>query len=364
MNNNFGIIELYCGASGKIGFYNNQELGICKAMSKLGYKCFVFYPDIENKTISEEEYGETIVVRCPAIHIGVHSFYDWNILKKYDIAYAQIDSDNQFFASSVIKHCVDSNINYYNYIGTIKSDSDSPIKRLISSIILKRNLKFYKESKCFAKTKQVRSELTNKGIKDAEIVHVGLDLSLIPEIHKDKNKLKKELNITADKKVLLFVGRMENYKRPFDIFNVFRKLDNNYYGIMIGTGSLSEEIDGVINNEFNRRIIRIDRIENKKIHQYYKVSDFFLNFNEKEIFGMSMLEAMNQGCNVIAVRSPGAEEIINDKKTGFLVSNVNEMIDIINNGARLDEKTMKQSIIDDFSWDSSVKHFDDYLKAQ
>ena len=360
MSKNFGIVELYCGASGKIGFYNNQELGITKAMAKLGYKCFVFYPDIESKTISEELHEGVTVVRCPAKHIGVHSFYDWNILKQYNINYAQIDSDNQLFAPDVIRFCENNNILTYNYIGTIRTDSNIKLKNLLSKVLIKRNLDCYKKTKCFVKTKQLQREMKEYGI-ESEIVHVGLDLSLIPDISEDKKTLKKELGIPEDKDILLFVGRLEQYKRPFDMFKIMSKVDDKFFGIMIGTGTLSSEIDNTIQKEFKEKMIRIDKVENKKIHQYYKMSECFLNFNEKEIFGMSMLEATYQGCNVIAIRSPGAEEIINDNYSGYLVNGLDEMLGIITANRKLDPDNMKNEIINGFSWENSVVKFDEYL---
>ena len=360
MYNNFAIIELYCGASGKIGFYNNQELGITKGMTKLGYKCYVFYPDIESKTISEEQHEDVTVVRCPAKHIGVHSFYDWNILKQYNINYAQIDSDNQLFAPDVIRFCENNNIIIYNYIGTIKTDSNNKIKNLFSKILIKRNLDCYKKTKCFVKTKQLQKEMKECGV-ESDIVHVGLDFSLIPEIKEDKKTLKKKLGIPENKDILLFVGRMELYKRPFDMFQIMRKVDDRYFGIMIGTGSLSLEIDSRIQKEFKDKIIRIDKVENKQIHQYYKISEYFLNFNEKEIFGMSMLEATYQGCNVIAIRSPGAEEIINNNYSGYLVDSIDEMSEIIANNKKLNSGNMKNEIINGFSWDKNILKFNEAL---
>ena len=79
---------------------------------------------------------------------------------------------------------------------------------------------------------------------------------------------------------------------------------------------------------------------------------------------MSMLEAMNQNCDVIAIRSPGAEEIIDDKKAGFLVSDENEMIDIINEQKHCDPQYLKKHIIENYTWDQSVKAFDSYLNQE
>lgn len=360
--NNFAIVELYCGQSGKIGFYNNQELGICKAMKKHGFNCFVFYPDTAIKDYIEEVYDGITVVRCPAKSIGVHGHYDWNVLKKYDIDYAQIDGDNQMYVGEVSDYCDANSIRYYYYLGTISSDSHNPIKKIVSSFITSKNISYYRKHKCFVKTKQLYDELKDNDINDVEIVNVGLDLSVIPDINEDKNELRKQLNLPLDKKILLFVGRMEDYKRPMEMFEIIDELDDNYYSVMIGDGSLSSDIDSLISTKYNGRVTHIKRIDNKDIHRYFKASDYFLNLNDKEIFGMSMLEAMNQGCDVVAIRSPGASEIIDDN-SGFIVNDLKEMIDIIKNDEHKNSNQMKNRILDCFSWDRNIIKFVEYLKG-
>ena len=362
MNNRFAIVELYCGDSGKIGFYNSQELGITKAMTKLGYQCFVFYPDPSLVEIKEETKEDVTVVKVPAKKIGVHGFYDPAVLKKYQIHYAQIDSDNQMNAPKMIRYCMKQGIKFYNYMGTLGSDSDKWAKKLLSSLLIRNNIRYYKKTKCFVKTKQVFDTAKKEGIDDVQIVHVGLDFSLIPEIKQDRDLIRQELDIPENKKILLFVGRLDPYKRPMQMIEVMRKLDDGYYGVMIGTGSLSEEINKSIKeNNLSDRIKRIEKIENSKIHKFYKAADYFLNFNEKEIFGMSMLEAMYQGCNVIAIASPGACEIISDE-SGYVVDDIDQMLKIIEKGEKKSDEIVCQRITDHFSWDSSAKSFDEYLK--
>lgn len=364
MNNRFAIVELYCGDSGKIGFYNSQELGITKAMTKLGYQCFVFYPDASLAEINEETIEGTTIVRVPAKKIGVHGFYEPTVLKEYHIDFAQIDSDNQMNAPKMIRYCMKQGIKFYNYMGTLGSDSDKWTKKLLSSLLIRNNIRYYEKSKCFVKTKRVFDAAKKEGIDDVQIVHVGLDFSLIPEIEKDCDSIRRELGIPENRKILLFVGRLDPYKRPMQMIEVMRKLDDGYYGVMIGTGSLSEEINRSIKeNNLSSRIKRIEKIENSKIHKFYKAADYFLNFNEKEIFGMSMLEAMYQGCNVIAIASPGACEIISEE-SGYVVDGIDQMAQIIEKSERKDERIIRQRIIDHFSWDSSAKIFDEYLKGE
>ena len=44
---NWAILELYCGESGKAGYYNSQELGLARALKKYGIHVTIVYPDKE-----------------------------------------------------------------------------------------------------------------------------------------------------------------------------------------------------------------------------------------------------------------------------------------------------------------------------
>ena len=39
------ILELYCGKSGKSGYYNSQEIGLAKAYAGMGHNVFVVLPN-------------------------------------------------------------------------------------------------------------------------------------------------------------------------------------------------------------------------------------------------------------------------------------------------------------------------------
>ncbi len=190
----FAITVLYCGASGQKGFYNSQELGLARAMKPLGYEPVVFYPDKDRKQPQEETTPDGIpVVRVPAKSLGVHGWYDWNILLKYGVKAVQIGSDNQLFAPELIRFCERNGIRVYNYIGTTVSDSHNPVKSLLMGLLYRRNLRAYRKTKCFAKTPAVAKQLEGHGITDVEVAPVGLDLSVIPEVTESKKALREKL---------------------------------------------------------------------------------------------------------------------------------------------------------------------------
>ena len=60
--------------------------------------------------------------------------------------------------------------------------------------------------------------------------------------------------------------------------------------------------------------------------EIYSVADIFINTNDKEIYGMSILEAMYCGCPVVAKRAPGPEFIVDNGQTGYVIDNYNKQI--------------------------------------
>lgn len=363
----FGFIQLYCGGSGKIGFYNNQVLGLAKAMKKRNYDCYIFSPDTQTDSITEEKVEDNItIIHTPAKAWGVHGRYPLQILSEYGIQFAQLESDTQMYVPIVLKYCKKNHIPVYNYIGTLESDTHNPIKKAIMGMLCFRNILSYRRSICFAKTEEVKNRMLAKKIKDVIVAPVGLDFSIIPQVQENQQEIRKKLRIPEQSKVLLFVGRLEEYKRPFEMLTVMKKLGEGYYGIMIGQGKLSDEVKSRIETMgLMDRIDVIDRIPNTEIHKYYVASDYLLNFNEQEIFGMTILEAMYQGTSVIAVKAPGPENIIENQKTGFLVTHsdkmIDEMVELIQKDKKLQPELIREEIKKRFSWDVMAGIVDEWI---
>ena len=361
-----GIVELYCGASGKKGFYNSQEIGLAKAMKELGYDIYIFYPQRDITEPKVENIEQKIqIINMPATVFGVHSKYDWRILLKYQIDIVQMGSDNQLFAPEAIKFCGKHQIPVYCYIGTTESDSKNILKKTLLNILHKRTVRIYKKHKCFAKTRVVKDKMDKQGIKNVEIAPVGLDLEIIPAIHKTKAELRCKLKIPENKTTLIFVGRMDGYKRPVKAIELMNSLGKDYYLTMIGTGTLDRQVEEEISRSpYKSNIQRIKRIPNDEIHQYYAASDFFVNFNSDEIFGMSILEAMYQGCTVLACHAPGPDYIIENGSSGYLVDNEDDMKEIILSSAKLDKDNMKRRVTEKFVWEWTARKFDGWIREQ
>lgn len=353
------LLELYCGKSGKLGFYNSQSLGLAKAYSALGHEVYVIRPDKENDRIVSQKFAEKIMlVNVPAKTFGVHSFYELNFLLDYKIDLVHLNADNQANVPKVIRFCEQNNILVYNYVGTVYSDTENKIKRAFTDYFSKRNIRCFRKSKTFVKTETVMKELQKHGVENCKVVPVGLDFDIIPEIKESKAEIRKKLGLQEDKTVLLYVGRLSTYKRPLDALELLRKMGNKYFLIAIGNGELQEDfIKKTGQFGLESQVKYIEAVPNSDIHYYYRASDCFVNFNPQEIFGMSILEALYQECPVVAKHAPGPDSIVTDSECGYLCDTIEEMCECI---GKIDSSMGvrgKCRVKNKFSWTAASKAF-------
>lgn len=370
-----GIVRLYLGESGKIGYYNSQELGLAKSLEKLGVYSTVFFlvDKRYEKELSAKKISEKItIVYVPAYKLFNHGICSPKFLKNYDLDIVHLLSDNQIMVPKFNRFCNKNKICIYNYVGAIESDSENIYKKKLIDIISKKNIREYKKSNIIAKTVYVKDKLISLGVYKCEVINVGLDLEVIKKIDANKHELRKKLGIEADRKIILFVGRLEEYKNPFKSIELLKNLirkDKKYFMIIIGDGNLKNKFIKCLElNGLKQYVMYIEKIENKFIHEYYKLSDFFINFNKNEIFGMSILEAMNQECKVIAINAPGPNEIIKHNLNGFLMKDfdmekwsqiIEKNIENIYIG-----KEAKKSVIKNFDWDNIAKKYLKIINAR
>ena len=353
------ILDLYFGQSGKLGFYNSQAIGLAKAFADLGHEVIIARPEKGKSAMNIQPFNEKIkILTVPAKTLGVHSFYDLKFLLDYKVDLVHLNSDNQAYAPSVIRFCKKHQIRLYNYVGTLYSDTENKIKKMFMNYFSVRNLRYYKKSNTFVKTDTVLKQMHEKGVLNAKVVPVGLDIDIIPEITESKESLRTKLDLPVGKKILLYVGRLADYKKPMDALEILDKLSKEYFLVVIGNGELKEAfLEKMDSKGLKDSVKYIESIPNAEIHKYYKAADCFVNFNPQEIFGMSILEAAYQECPVVAKHAPGPDTIVAEGKTGFLCDTLEQMCECIQKVDATMGTAGKRRIEEKFSWESASKAF-------
>ena len=314
-----GIPQLYCGASGQKGAYNRQEVGLARAFASLGCRAVAVYPDPSLRAPKIEDLEPMVrVLYLPAFALGDHALYkSWQPLLDERVAAVHVMGDNSLGVPGLYRFCKKHGIFFYSQLGALKSASDSAAVRFLMDLLLRRNLAVYRRTPTFAKTPAAAAELKSLGVPCAGVMPVGLDTAIIPMIPGEKADIRAELGLDPAARYLLFVGRIDPYKRPLALVPLMQALGRSWRLIVIGQGSQAAALDAAL-APLGARYQRIPRLPNTAVHAYYHACDVFVNLNDREIFGMSLLEAMYAGCPPVARRAPGPELILEDGVSGLL----------------------------------------------
>lgn len=345
--------------------YNLQDVGLGKAFAELGHATNVIRLEKRVSPDVVERYNNLLTIS----HFNVFAIGGNSIgIGKYlpsDIDVMICFSDIQISFFQVYRHCKKNNIVLIPYVGVLTSHSTNPIKRFFMHMVEKRNLKLYRALEVCAKTESVKKELVKKNVKNVVVAPVCLDNKekIVLDVSNDLRESLRNLIVPSYSqhcKVIIFVGRMLEEKRPLEALEIFYDLfrkDDSYRLIMVGSGPLRGNVKSFISNRKLDNVIALqENIPNKDMWKYYVSADCSLNLNRVEIFGMSILEAMYYECPVVAFAAPGPKMIISDKIDGYLfddAENVENLVEIALSNGRLSKA--KKTIETRFMWINTAK---------
>ena len=338
------IPQFYCGPSGRKGLYNRQEVGLARAFAALGARGIVLYPapDAAAPTVEEPE-PNVKVYYLPVRTLGSQAFYkSWQILLDERVDAVHVMGDNSPGVPSLYRFCRRHGIVFYSQLGALKSASNHRAVRFVMDLLLRRNLAIYKKTPTYAKTPAVAAELESLGVPCAGLMPVGLDTAIIPDIPAERAKLRGAVGL-------------DPYKRPLDLVPLL-KAAPDWLAIIIGQGSQGDALRAALEEAgLSRRCRLIPQLANTAVHVYYHACNAFVNLNDQEIFGMSLLEAMYAGCPPVARHAPGPDLIIEDGVSGILCDSVAALAAALD---RVDDEmgaAAQKRINEHFLWQNSAE---------
>lgn len=357
-----GILDTTVGTVQGGKYYNTQEIGLAKALSV--YVKFIWVYKVyvgKGKALTETPvgYDNVCIKYIPVRALGQNGMLPCEKLDK-ECKTLIYFSDTQTILPRVYRWCKKNDIILMPYIGVTKSHSENRIKKWLVDLLFMRSLKVYRKCKCLTKTERVRDELYQRGVNHIEIAHVGLDTTLCNEEYQktDKNELRGKYGFTERDKIVLFVGRFCQEKRPIDMVVIFARIyerNPEYKLLMIGNGELFGNTQELITKKGLKQAVRlITQVPNDKMWEIYSMSDYYINLNKQEIFGMALLEAMYYGCLVIAHSAPGPDAIIENGVSGWIVEEDDDIISHLeeNNVMRV---SAKHRVMEHFTWEKTAE---------
>lgn len=155
-----------------------------------------------------------------------------------------------------------------------------------------------------------------------KVIYNGIDLENFPFRKLEaRTKIRKELNIEENKKILISVGRLHEAKGCPYLIKAMKILKEKYPHILLivlGEGPEGKKIEEQIKElKLEKNILLLGQKEN--ISEYLNASDVFVMPSLWEGLPIALLEAMACGLPVVATRVGGVPEVVEDGKSGFLV---------------------------------------------
>lgn len=147
----------------------------------------------------------------------------------------------------------------------------------------------------------------------------------------DLVRLKQQLGLPLEKKVILYSAKYISKKRPLDLIQAFHLMqDDNTCLVMVGEGELRKQMEQYVKNHGIKNVFLTGFVNQSTIPKYYAVADVFvLCSGIGETWGLSVNEAMNFDIPVVVSDISGcATDLIQTGKNGFIfqTSNVASLV--------------------------------------
>lgn len=290
------------------------NLDLIKGLDKEKYKFTIITTEPSNNPWREqfEEYAD--IYELPA-------FLDqkyWTAFILYLIHSRNVDivfTTNSKFGYAVapylkMKHPEMPIIDYvhmeewYNRNGGFSRDSSA-----IASVIDKTYV-------CNKNSENILVEHFGRNSKEVETVYIGVDEKKFDSKLYNREKILEELNIQPNgKKVIGFICRISEQKRPYLLVEILKELKNirdDFLVIIAGDGPMLEKLQFKIKEiGLKDHVIFLGNIaETEKI---YAICDMTLNCSIKEGLALTAYESLSMGVPVISADVGGQRELVTEE---------------------------------------------------
>lgn len=348
--------------------YNCQELGLSKALVKKGYQVSLIMAGPECKqlkyTIGNKQV-DIYYLTYRAINQSLCIFDGWkDLLERLNPDVVQIHEFGMYMSYKVSswtrKHGVRCVLIQGNY-NTTQKPGLKQLERMFNLTFGKKVMSNVRSIGC--KTKAAAEYVARYSDKPTMLAPVGLDESKFMRCYLESDF--SECHGLVGKKILLYIGRMEQRRNPMFLLDVMQILPDDYALVMVGDGPLLDKVNERVKSENMLNVLVLGKIHQEKLPVIYAASDVFLLASNYEIFGMVILESMYFGTPVISTSTAGGKTIIENGVDGVVIDNLIAsnwtrcIKDICGNKDRLSNMSIaaKRKIHEHLVWDKAADNF-------
>lgn len=311
---------------------------LSKALKSRGHEVKIFAPEYDKNSIVNVE--EDDIIRCNALYyykkhgleFSITNIFSPEIRKKFEAEdFDVVHCHHPFWLGGKGKRLAEKNDiplaftyhtrleKYAHYVPNILFARKFFANRLSHFLI--RNFA-NKADAVFAPTESTKNYLRNVGVsRYIKIMPTGVDLKEYDCLESEVKEIR-EKYVADHEHLLITVSRLSKEKNLYFLLDGIKHLQDNsqhdFKLIIVGDGPEKENIQDYINrHNLQENIELIGTVDFREISKYYLASDLFVFASTTETQGMVILEAMAGHTPVVAVRSSGIDDVINDDYNGY-----------------------------------------------
>lgn len=170
--------------------------------------------------------------------------------------------------------------------------------------------------------------------RNIHIIPTGIEVDRFYEENvnmKDVNKIKKELGITKDDFVMLFVGRLAEEKNVEFLLNLEEKLlkkHNNIKLLIVGDGPDKETYEKIAKEKkIDNKVIFTGKVPWSDMPLYYHSTTIFITASTTETQGLTVIEAMASGKVPFCINDQAFLSACTDELNSIIFNNMDEAYD-------------------------------------
>jgi glycosyltransferase involved in cell wall biosynthesis len=198
-----------------------------------------------------------------------------------------------------------------------------PLRRaLVEAAAVRLSTRFAaRATAVIAPSSVIRDELVRRGVRTPiAVVPTGVDLTRFAP--GDGGAARRELGLTAEDRVLLYVGRLDPEKSVERVVLAFERIASTVPRtrlLLVGQGTRAEALRRLAGSlSVAERIHFLGLRAHAALPVCYRAADVFIFASETETQGLVLAEAAASGLPAVAVAAPGCDEVVRDGASGLL----------------------------------------------
>lgn len=160
----------------------------------------------------------------------------------------------------------------------------------------------------------MQAELTDHGIERVEVWQRGVDTELFEPALANREMRSRLSQGNPDCPILLYVGRLSAEKEIDRIKPVLESIPNARLAL-VGDGPYRQDLEQHFAGTATHFV---GYLTGRDLGEAFASADAFIFPSRTETLGLVLLEAMAAGCPVVAARSGGITDIVDDGVNGYL----------------------------------------------